>query len=112
MRKAVVFLLVTSAVPGAAHADWRYCFGLDRPGQTVYLSEAFASEQPAETLDDAYAGDLARQVGSAFVVNCPRAADEAELRDDRLRAAEYNRENGNAVVETRWQPDSRVAGLP
>ena len=103
----IFVILVTLAIlaPRAALADdWRFCLAAAHAQRKVFLSGAFETAAPMETLQTDFGRELDRRGIPHAEVQCPRGSDRDSATEMQLNAIGFNREMGNGVVKMDWRP--------
>jgi hypothetical protein len=92
-----------SAVCAANLVDWRYCIAPAPARHAVYLTPAFTSSAPMDTIESAFAQELTNARVQYEAVQCPRGDADA-IGSMRQHAIEFNEQAGNRVVQLDWAP--------
>jgi len=87
-----------------ARAEWRYCFALDPVERRFLVSEPAPASRPMAVLEAEFRRVLSSRGQKIQGVACPRSESRSGIESMINSAAEYNRENGNAVLQVDWSP--------
>jgi hypothetical protein len=84
--------VLTAIWPRPASAeDWRYCVARDEANGRFYLSEAFPSDKPIDSVEQAFNAFLDKTGVNHRWGICPRADNAFDAAADVARAAQYNK---------------------
>ena len=104
-RCAVLGVALAVLLPVAAHAeDWRYCVAQDEPGGRFYLSEAFPTQKPINSVEQDFNAFLDKAGLNHGWGICPRAENAFDAAADVAHAARYNKLMGLDERKIAW-PD-------
>jgi hypothetical protein len=84
--------------------DWRYCVAQDEANGRFYLSEAFPSDKPIDSIEHAFNAFLDKTGVNHHWGVCPRADNAFDAAADVAHAAQYNKLMGLEQRTVTW-PD-------
>jgi len=105
----ILGVLAATAASTADAAEWRYCYGADRPGHRFYLSAPFRTSEPMIRIELDFQRRLIAEGLGEIHTGCPRAADKAGILALMREAERFNREEGNRLFALDWPEAEPVA---